>query len=69
MIRLNVTSDSAVIDIENGMPHVISEVICVRCCRRWLAVRPEGTLLKDIECPGCGKTGGVIETGEELATD
>lgn len=66
MIRINVTSDSAVIDIENGMPHVISEVICVRCCRRWLAVRPEGTLLKDMECPECGKNGGVIETGEEI---
>lgn len=69
MIRLNVTSDNSVIDIENERPHLISEVICVRCCRRWLAVRPEGTLLKDMECPGCGKTGGVIETGEELATD
>ena len=66
MIRINVTSGSAVIDIENGMPHVISEVICVRCCRRWLAVRPEGTLLKDMECPGCHKTGAVIETGEEI---
>lgn len=66
MIRINVTPDSAVIDIENGMPHVISEVICVRCCRRWLAVRPEGTLLKDMECPGCHKTGAVIETGEEI---
>ena len=69
MIRLNVTSDSAVIGIENGMPHVLSEVICVRCCRRWLAVRPEGTLLKDMECPGCRRNGGVIETGEELAMD
>ena len=66
MIRINVTPDNAVIDIENGMAHVISEVICVRCCRRWLAVRPEGTLLKDMECTGCGKNGGVIETGEEI---
>ena len=52
--------------IEEKMPHKVSEVICVRCCRRWIAVRPECVPLKDLECPGCGKTGGVIETGEEI---
>ena len=52
--------------IEEKMPHKVSEVICVRCCKRWIDVRPEGTLLKDMECPGCGQTGGVIETGEEI---
>ena len=55
-----------IIPIEEKMPHKVSEVICVRCCRRWIAVRPEGTLLKSLECPGCGETGGVIETGEEI---
>lgn len=55
-----------IIPIEEKMPHKVSEVICVRCCRRWLAVRPKGTLLKSLECPGCGQTGGVIETGEEI---
>lgn len=55
-----------VIPIEAKMPHKVSEVICVRCCRRWIDVRPEGTLLKRLECPGCGQTGGVIETGEEI---
>jgi hypothetical protein len=44
---------------------VYSEVICIRCCKRWICVRPERTLLKDIECPNCGK-GAVIETGEVL---
>ena len=47
------------------MPHRVSEVICVRCCRRWIAVRPETILLKDLECPECG-AGAVIETGQEL---
>ncbi len=47
-------------------PHKVSEVICVRCLKRWIAVRPEETQLKDMECPGCRMTGGVIETGEEL---
>ena len=55
-----------VIPIEAKMQHKVSEVICVRCCRRWIDVRPEGTLLKSLECPGCGQTGGVIETGEEI---
>ena len=52
--------------IEEKMPHKVSEVICVWCGRRWIAARPEGTQLKDLECPECGKTGGVIETGEEI---
>ena len=39
-----------VIPIEAKMPHKVSEVICVRCCKRWIDVRPEGTLLKDLEC-------------------
>lgn len=55
-----------VIPIEAKMPHKVSEVICVRCCKRWIDVRPEGTPLKSLECPGCGQTGGVIETGEEI---
>ena len=52
-----------IIDIEKNQPHKISEVICIGCANRWLAVRPNETLLKDISCPNCGK-GGVIETGE-----
>ena len=52
--------------IEEKMPHKVSEVICVRCCARWFAVRPEHVMLRFLECPGCGETGGVIETGEEI---
>lgn len=44
-------------------PYVISEVICVNCGERWIAARPYGVMLKDLECANCGK-GGVIETGE-----
>ena len=55
--------------IEEKMPHKVSEVMCVRCIRRWIDVRPVGVQLKDLMCPGCGETGGVIETGEELAMD
>ena len=49
--------------IEFPHPHKISEVICVKCCARWLSVRPVETLLKELECQKCGK-GFVIETGE-----
>lgn len=55
-----------IIPIEEKMPHKVSEVICVKCGKRWIDVRPEGVLLKDMECAGCGLTGFVIETGEEI---
>lgn len=52
-----------VIDIDKNRPHKVSEVICVKCGTRWIAVRPKETKLKDLECPDCGQ-GYVIETGE-----
>lgn len=54
-----------IISFEDRMPHKVSEVICVKCGERWIAVRPEGTLLKELECTNCG-CGYVIETGEEI---
>ena len=54
-----------VIPIEVNQPHKVSEVICVKCGKRWISVRPKGTLLKHIVCPICG-AGYVIETGEEM---
>lgn len=50
--------------IEESLPHKTSEVVCLGCLKRWIAVRPMATLLKDLECPQCGKQGYVIETGE-----
>lgn len=43
----------------------VSEVICVKCYKRWIAVRPRETLLKELECPNCG-AGYVINTGQPL---
>lgn len=54
------------INYEEKIRHKISEVICIRCKKRWLAVRPEFTKLKELQCPKCKKRGYVIETGEEL---
>lgn len=55
-----------VVSIEENIPHKVSEVICIDCKYRWIAVRPTGTLLKKLECPQCGQQGYVIETGEEI---
>lgn len=55
----------SVVQIESGIPHKISEVICIKCGKRWIAIRPEKTLLKDLECPDCGQ-GFAVETGEDL---
>lgn len=46
-----------------------SEVVCLKCLQRWIAVHPESTKLKDLECPKCKKQGFTIETGEELKED
>ena len=54
-----------VIPIEVNLPHKVSEVICVKCGKRWISVRPKDTLLKHIVCYNCGE-GYVIETGEEM---
>ena len=35
----------AVIDINENLLHKVSEVICVDCKYRWIAVRPTDTLL------------------------
>lgn len=56
---------ATIIPIDKNTPHTISEVVCLHCLRRWIAARPDGTRLKDLECQTCGK-GCVIETGEEL---
>ena len=52
------------INIYDNKPHKASEVICIHCKYRWIAVRPIATLLKELGCPHCNKQGYVIETGE-----
>lgn len=56
---------SDIIDIEEAMPHEVAEVLCL-CGHRWIAVFPEKTLLKDLECPNCHKTGRVFKTGQNM---
>lgn len=54
-----------VIDIEENLPHEISELICLKCFHRWIGVYPERTRLKKLECT-CGEIGYVIKTGQTL---
>lgn len=53
------------IKLDEYRVHKVSEVICVKCGKRWISVRPVKTLLKELECENCGR-GFVIETGEEM---
>lgn len=54
------------ISIIENTPHKVSEVICIDCKYRWIAVRLTDTLLKGLECPQCRLQGYVIETGEQF---
>lgn len=61
-----ISSMSDIVDITKNLPHKVSEVICVKCGHRWVAVRPEDSKLRDLECPNCTKQGYAIETGVVL---
>lgn len=56
-----------IIDISANEPHIVHEVIDLKCFYRWIAVHPEKTLLKQLECPNCGAVGFVIATGQDLS--
>lgn len=49
--------------------YTVAECICLMCLKRFIDVRPEGVLLKDMECPECHRTGFIIETGEYMVDD
>ena len=55
-----------IIDIYDYKPHDVSEVVCLKCLKRWIAVRPSDVWLKNLECPCCGEVGYTIETGQTM---
>jgi hypothetical protein len=55
-----------VVHFDDALPQKVSEVICIDCGKRWIAVRPTTCLLKALECPECKNQGYVIETGAIL---
>lgn len=60
---------SKVVGIKDNEPHKVSEVVCLYCKHRWIAVRHIDVKLKNLECPECKRQGYVIETGEILEND
>ena len=50
-------------DDSEDLPHEVSELVCLRCLRRWIGVYPIRLHLKDMECQ-CGAIGYVIKTGQ-----
>ena len=60
---------ASIIPVEEKMPHKVSETMCWYCGHRWIAVRPVGVLLKQLQCPQCDRTGYAFETGEEITDD
>lgn len=52
-------------DIEENIPHEVSELICLKCFRRAIHAYPISTLLRDLECE-CGEVGYLIKTGQTL---
>ena len=69
LIEENDMEKGKIIGIEENQPHLVAQCMCVNCLRRWIDVRPEDVWLKDLECPGCGKVGFVIQTGQPLPED
>ena len=53
------------LNMENNIPHEVSELICLKCLNRWIGVYPTKTPLKELECK-CGAIGYVIKTGQTI---
>ena len=56
-----------VYNFEEGLDHIVSELICINCKFRFLDLRTFKSWLKDLECPNCKQTGYLIETGEIIS--
>lgn len=48
---------SNVINIEQNLPHMTGEAVCIECKHEWVAVAPIGT--HELECGECGTIKGV----------
>jgi hypothetical protein len=54
-----------IINIEKNLPHSVSEVICLKCLERWIAVYPSDLWLNKFHCKN-GHIGFVIKTSQDL---
>jgi hypothetical protein len=54
-------------DIDEHLPHMFFEAMCMNCNHRWIAVTRANVLLKKMECPDCKDgVGNVINTGQPM---
>ena len=60
---------SNIINLDEMRPHCVSEAVCLKCLHRWIAVYPQDTPLKLLECPKCGERGYVVKTGQDIGGD
>lgn len=60
---------SNIVELSDFHPHVVREVMCWHCGHRWIAVYPERTCLKELECPGCHLQGFAFATGQLIPND
>lgn len=56
-------------DVPEEDPHYVAETMCWKCGKRWIAAFPCDTLLKELECPGCGEVGHAFITGQDVEKD
>ena len=52
-------------NIEEHIPHLVQETVCLKCLHRWIDVRPTNCLLKSLG----SEIGFVIGTGELIDDD
>lgn len=62
-------SEDNVTELSDHQPHLTHETMCWRCGHRWIAVHPEKTHLKELECPGCHAQGYAFATGQIIPDD
>lgn len=60
------TETAVTYDCDGYDPHTVAEAMCWKCGKRWIATFPSATLLKQLECPGCGEVGHAFLTGQDI---
>ena len=55
-------------EFESNLEHEVSELICLKCFKRYIGVYPVSTFLKDLQC-SCGETGYIIKTGQTILNE
>ena len=67
--RMAVELPANVIRFEDYKPHSVEEMVCIHCHHRWVGIFTSIEPLRDLRCPGCMETGGVILTGQPIYDD